>query len=54
MIGRVNGMTTVILSTVKAQCIALLREAQRTGEPILVTRRSRPAAASLTLGHPRP
>jgi prevent-host-death family protein len=32
-------MKTVILSTFKAHCIALLREAQRTAEPIIVTRR---------------
>lgn len=37
-------MKTVILSTFKAHCIALLREAQRTSEPILVTRRGRPLA----------
>jgi len=35
----IKPMKTVILSTFKAHCIALLREAQRTAEPIIVTRR---------------
>ena len=34
----------MVVSEFKAKCIALLREAQRTGESILVTRRGRPIA----------
>jgi prevent-host-death family protein len=37
-------MKTIVVSEFKAKCIALLREAQRTGEPILVTRHGRPLA----------
>jgi prevent-host-death family protein len=37
-------MKTIVVSEFKAKCIAVLREAQRTGEPILVTRRGRPLA----------
>lgn len=37
-------MKTVVVSELKAKCIAILREAQRTGEPVLITRRGRPLA----------
>ncbi len=37
-------MKTMIISDFKARCIAVLREAQRSGEPLLVTRRGRPLA----------
>ena len=47
-------MKTVILSTFKAQCIALLREAQRTAEPIIVTRRGRPLARIEPVREPVP
>jgi prevent-host-death family protein len=47
-------MKTVILSTFKAQCIALLREAQRNNEPILVTRRGRPLAHIEPMHEPVP
>ena len=47
-------MKTVMLSTFKARCIALLREAQRTAEPIVVTRRGRPLARIEPLPEPTP
>ena len=37
-------MKKILISEFKAKCIAVLREAQRTGEPVLVTRRGRPIA----------
>jgi len=37
-------MKTVVISEFKAKCIAFLREAQQTGESILVTRRGQPIA----------
>jgi len=37
-------MKTMIVSQFKAQCIAVLKEAQRTHEPVLVTRRGHPLA----------
>ncbi len=37
-------MKTLAVSAFKAKCIAVLREAQRSGEPLLVTRRGRPLA----------
>lgn len=37
-------MKTIMLSVFKANCIALLREAQKTAEPIVVTRRGQPLA----------
>jgi prevent-host-death family protein len=37
-------MKRVLISEFKAKCIAVLREAQRTGEPVLITRRGRPIA----------
>jgi len=37
-------MKTIPISTFKAQCIAVLRQAQETGEVVLVTRRGRPIA----------
>lgn len=49
-----QGMKTVILSTFKAHCIALLREAQRTSEPIIVTRRGRPLARIEPVREPLP
>lgn len=47
-------MKTVILSTFKSNCIALLREAQRTAEPIIVTRRGRPLARIEPVQEPVP
>ncbi|NCA12166.1 type II toxin-antitoxin system Phd/YefM family antitoxin [bacterium] len=47
-------MKTVILSAFKARCIALLREAQRTAEPIVVTRRGRPLARIEPIREPVP
>ena len=37
-------MKTVIISEFKAKCIAILKEAQRTREPVVVTRRGKPLA----------
>ena len=37
-------MKTVILSEFKAKCIAILKEAQRTGKPLVITRRGKPLA----------
>lgn len=37
-------MKKMAISEFKAKCIAVLREAQQTGESILVTRRGRPFA----------
>lgn len=37
-------MKKIVVSEFKAKCIAVLREAQRTGESILVTRHGRPLA----------
>jgi prevent-host-death family protein len=54
MTGTIDCMKTVILSTFKAQCIALLREAQRTAEPIIVTRRGRPLARIEPVREPVP
>ncbi len=34
----------MVVSDFKAKCTAVLREAQRSGEPLLVTRRGRPLA----------
>mgnify|MGYP006304208481 CR=1 FL=1 len=34
----------MIISRFKAQCIAVIREAQRTHEAVLITRRGRPVA----------
>jgi prevent-host-death family protein len=35
-------MTTVSISEFKSKCIAILKEAQRSGKPVLVTWRGRP------------
>lgn len=37
-------MKTIPISEFKAKCIALLRQAQSTGEPVLVTRKGVPLA----------
>ncbi len=37
-------MQTMGVSEFKAKCIAVLKEASRTGEPVVVTRRGRPLA----------
>lgn len=37
-------MRTIVISEFKAKCIAILREAQRTGEAILITRHGKPLA----------
>lgn len=43
-------MKTMVVSEFKARCIAVLREAQRTGEAVLITRRGRPLARVEPLG----
>lgn len=40
----------MVVSEFKTKCIAVLREAQRTGEAILITRRGRPVARVEPLG----
>jgi prevent-host-death family protein len=47
-------MKTMVVSEFKAKCTAVLREAQRTGEPILITRRGRPLARVEPLGAESP
>ncbi len=47
-------MKTIILSEFKANCIAILREAQRTAEPLIVTRRGRPLARIEPVQEPMP
>ena len=37
-------MKTMLVSTFKARCIAVLKEVQRSGEPVVVTLRGRPMA----------
>ena len=37
-------MKTILISEFKAKCIAVLSEAQRTREPVMVTRRGKPLA----------
>ena len=37
-------MKTILISEFKAKCIAVLSEAQRTREPVMVTRRGKPMA----------
>jgi prevent-host-death family protein len=37
-------MKTMVISDFKAKCTSVLREAQRSGKPLLVTRRGRPIA----------
>ena len=37
-------MKTIVISEFKAKCIAILKEAQRTREPVIVTRRGKPLA----------
>ena len=37
-------MKTIVISEFKAKCIAILKEAQRTREPVIVTRRGKPIA----------
>jgi prevent-host-death family protein len=37
-------MTTISISEFKAKCIAILKEAQRSGKPVLITWRGRPMA----------
>ena len=37
-------MKTMIISEFKAKCIAVLKEAQRTREPVVITRRGKPLA----------
>lgn len=37
-------MKTMLISDFKARCIAALREAQDTGEPLVITRRGQPIA----------
>ncbi|HUP19672.1 MAG TPA: type II toxin-antitoxin system prevent-host-death family antitoxin [Gemmatimonadota bacterium] len=43
-------MKTMVVSEFKTKCIAVLREAQRTGEAVLITRRGRPMARVEPLG----
>ena len=37
-------MKTIAISEFKAKCIAILKEAQHTREPVIVTRRGKPLA----------
>ena len=37
-------MKTVIISEFKAKCISILKEAQRTRKPVIITRRGKPVA----------
>ncbi len=37
-------MKTMLISDFKAQCIAVLKEVQRSGEPVVITLRGRPLA----------
>ena len=37
-------MKTMLVSDFKAKCIAVLKEVQRSGEPVVVTLRGRPVA----------
>jgi antitoxin (DNA-binding transcriptional repressor) of toxin-antitoxin stability system len=37
-------MKTILISDFKARCIAVLKEVERSGEPIVVTLRGRPLA----------
>jgi len=37
-------MKTILVSEFKAKCIAILKEVQRSGEPVVVTLRGRPMA----------
>lgn len=39
-----SAMKKMSISEFKVKCIAVLREAQRTGEPVVITRRGRPVA----------
>jgi prevent-host-death family protein len=43
-------MKTMVVSEFKTKCIAVLREAQQTGEAVLITRRGRPVARVEPLG----
>ncbi len=43
-LGQNRLMRTIPISEFKAGCIAILRQAQDSGEPLLVTRRGRPIA----------
>jgi antitoxin (DNA-binding transcriptional repressor) of toxin-antitoxin stability system len=40
--GTIGRMKSVAISLFKARCLALLADVQRTGEPLLVTKRGRP------------
>lgn len=37
-------MRTIVISEFKAKCIAVLKEVERSGEPVVVTLRGRPMA----------
>ncbi len=43
-LGHNRPMKTVIISEFKAKCIAILKDAQRTQQAVLVTRRGKPLA----------
>lgn len=47
-------MKTMLVSEFKAKCIGALKEANRTGEPLLVTLRGRPLARIVPVGRNRP
>ena len=44
-------MKTMLVSDFKAKCIAVLKEVQRSGEPVVVTLRGRPVARVEPLTH---
>lgn len=47
-------MKTMLVPEFKARCIGALKEAHRTGEPLLVTLRGRPLARIVPVGRSRP
>jgi prevent-host-death family protein len=42
-------MKTILISEFKAKCISVLKEVQRSGEPVVVTLRGRPVARVVPL-----
>jgi prevent-host-death family protein len=50
----VPGMKTMLVSEFKAKCIGVLKEVQRTGEPVVVTLRGKPMARVEPLKARRP
>jgi prevent-host-death family protein len=44
-------MKSVAISTFKAQCLALIEDVARTGQPLLVTKRGKPLARLTAVDH---